>query len=35
MKLEEPIPDINPDKLDVRVGSELFSGFRDWNNNTV
>jgi len=32
---EEPMPDINPDTLDVRVASELFSGLREWNQNTA
>ena len=31
---EEPMPDINPDSLDVRVASGLFQGLREWNKNT-
>ena len=30
---EEPMPDINPDKLDVRVASGLFAGLREWNES--
>ena len=32
---EEPMPDINPDTLDVRVASGLFSRLREWNQNTA
>ncbi|MGA8830800.1 MAG: helix-turn-helix domain-containing protein [Desulfomonilaceae bacterium] len=31
---EEPLPDINPDNLDVRVASRLFAGLRAWSENT-
>ena len=31
---EEPMPDIDPDSLDVRVASGLFAGIRDWSENT-
>ncbi len=31
---EEPMPDINPDSLDVRVASGLFSGFKEWSDST-
>ena len=30
---EEPLPDINPDTLDVRVVSGLFAGLRDWSDH--
>ena len=32
---EEPMPDINPDKLAVRVASGLFAGMRQWNKNST
>ena len=32
---EEPMPDINPDKLDVRVASGLFAGLREWTRGTT
>jgi len=32
---EEPMPDINPDNLDVRVASGLFAGAREWNKGTA
>ena len=32
---EQPMPDINPDKLDVRVASGLFAGLHEWNENTA
>jgi len=32
---EEPMPDINPDKLDVRVASGLFAGLREWTRGTA
>ncbi len=32
---EQPIPDINPDKLDVQVVSGLFAGLRKWNERTA
>ncbi len=31
---EEPMPDINPDNLDVRVASGLFSGLREWTESS-
>lgn len=30
---EEPMPDINPEALDVRVASGLFAGLRDWSDS--
>ena len=32
---EQPMPDINPDKLDIRVASGLFAGLHEWNENTA
>ena len=32
---EEPMPDINPDNLDIRVASGLFAGLREWNESTA
>jgi len=31
---EEPLPDVNPDSLDVRVASGLFAGSREWHEQT-
>jgi ATP-dependent DNA helicase RecG len=31
---EEPMPDINPEELDLRVASGLFAGLREWNHTT-
>lgn len=31
---EEPMPDSNPEALDFRVASGLFSGVREWNETT-
>lgn len=31
---EEPMPDINPEALDLRVASGLFAGVREWSENT-
>jgi predicted HTH transcriptional regulator len=32
---EEPMPDINPEVLDLRVASELLAGLREWNDSTA
>jgi ATP-dependent DNA helicase RecG len=32
---EEPIPDINPEALDIRVASGLITRIDDWNENTM
>ncbi len=32
---EQPMPDINPDRLDVQVVSGLFAGLRAWNERTA
>ncbi|MEI7901473.1 MAG: helix-turn-helix domain-containing protein [bacterium] len=32
---EEPMPDINPEALDFRVASGLFTGLREWNESSV
>ena len=32
---EQPMPDINPDNLDVRVASGLFAGLHEWNENSA
>ena len=32
---EEPMPDINPEALDLRVASGLFAGLRDWNESAA
>jgi predicted HTH transcriptional regulator len=31
---EEPMPEVNPEALDFRVASGLFSGLREWNETT-
>ena len=32
---EQPMPDINPEVLDLRVPSGLFAGLREWNENSA
>lgn len=32
---EEPMPENNPEAIDFGVASGLFSGLREWNNNTM
>ncbi len=32
---EEPMPEINPEAIDFRVASGLFSGLHEWNEKTI
>lgn len=32
---EEPMPDVNPEVLDLRVPSGLFAGLREWNESSA